>query len=78
MPKGKSYSSKSNEDKIKAAVKSGKISKKQFDKLPEALLMGIVKKGDAKGGIKEKRKKTGKQAHKAGRPKGGSKVKVVS
>ena len=74
MPKGKSYSSKSNEDKIKAAVKSGKISKKQFEKLPEALLMGIVKKGDAKGGVKEKRKKT---SGKVGRPKAGSKVKVV-
>ena len=55
MPKGKSYSSKSNEDKIKAAVKSGRISKKQFEKLPEGLLMGIVKKGDAKGGIKKLR-----------------------
>ena len=74
MPKGKSYSSKSNEDKIKAAVKSGKISKKQFEKLPEALLMGIVKKGDAKGGVKEKRKKA---SGKVGRPKAGSKVKVV-
>ena len=30
MPKGKGYSSKSNEDKIKAAVKSGKLSKKSF------------------------------------------------
>jgi hypothetical protein len=73
MPKGKSYSSKSNEEKIKAAVKSGKISKKQFEKLPEALLMGIVKKGDAKGGIKEKRKKP---SGKVGRPKAGSKVEV--
>ena len=74
MPKGKSYSSKSNEAKIKAAVKSGKISKAQFEKLPEALLMGIVKKGDAKGGVKEKRKKA---SGKVGRPKAGSKVKVV-
>ena len=74
MPSGKKYSSKSNEDKIKAAVKSGKISKKQFEKLPEALLMGIVKKGDAKGGVKEKRKKA---SGKVGRPKAGSKVKVV-
>ena len=73
MPAGKKYSSKSNEDKIKAAVKSGKISKKQFEKLPEALLMGIVKKGDAKGGVKEKRKKA---SGKVGRPKAGSKVTV--
>ena len=74
MPSGKKYSSKSNEDKIKSAVKSGKISKAQFEKLPEALLMGIVKKGDAKGGVKEKRKKA---SGKVGRPKAGSKVKVV-
>lgn len=63
---------------IDAAVKSGKISKKQADNLSTGLLMGIIKKGDAKGGIKETRKKMGKQAHKRGRPKGGSKVKVVS
>ena len=77
MPKGKGYSSKSNEDKIKKALKEGKISKKQFDKLPEKLLLGIAKKGDAKGGIKQKEKKMGSQAHKRGRPKAGSKVKVV-
>ena len=68
---------KEQQKKIDAAIKSGKISKKQADKLSTGLLMGIIKKGDAKGGIKEKRKKMGKQAHKAGRPKGGSKVKVV-
>jgi len=38
--------------------------------------MGIVKKGDKKGGVKEKRHKLGKQAHKRGRPKKGSKVMV--
>tara|TARA_R110000796_G_scaffold7144_1_gene24827 strand:- start:478 stop:681 length:204 start_codon:yes stop_codon:yes gene_type:complete len=55
------------------ALKDGKITKKQYDKLPDALLLGIAKKGDAKGGIKEKRKKaTGK----VGRPKAGSKVVV--
>lgn len=47
-----------------------------MDKLPEALLMAIVKKGDKKGGFKETRKKTGKAKGKAGRPKKGSKVKV--
>jgi len=77
MPTGKSYSSKSNEDKIKAAHKEGKISTKQMNALPEALLMAIVKKGDKKGGFKQKDKKTGKAKGKAGRPKAGSKVKVV-
>jgi hypothetical protein len=62
---------------IKKALKSGKISKKQYERLPEALLLGIAKKGDKKGGIKEKRKKTGKEKGKVGRPKAGSKVKVV-
>tara|TARA_R110002020_G_scaffold82799_2_gene205305 strand:+ start:387 stop:599 length:213 start_codon:yes stop_codon:yes gene_type:complete len=62
---------------IQKALKSGKISKKQYEKLPEALLLGIAKKGDKKGGIKEKRKKTGKEKGKVGRPKAGSKVKVV-
>ena len=73
MPTGKGYSSKSAEDKIKAAHKAGKISAKQMKSLPEALLLGIVKKGDAKGGIKEKRKKP---SGKVGRPKAGSKVEV--
>jgi len=77
MPKGKGYSSKSNEDKIKAALKSGKLSKKQVAGLSEGLLLGIIKKGDSKGGIKQKEKKIGKEAHKRGRPKKGSKVKVV-
>jgi hypothetical protein len=69
---------KEEQKKIDAAVKSGKLSKKQAEKLSTGLLIGIIRRADAKGGIKEKRKKTGKQAHKAGRPKGGSKVKVVS
>ena len=55
----------SKNPKIQAALKSGQISKKQYDKLPEALLLGIVKKGDAKGGVKEKRKKIGKAKGKA-------------
>ena len=77
MPKGKGYSSKANEEKIKAAMKSGKLSKKQVAGLSEPLLLGIIKKGDAKGGIKEKRKKMRKEKGKPGRPKAGSKVKVV-
>ena len=66
----------SKNPKILAALKSGKISQKQYDKLPDALLLGIAKKADSKGGIKEKRKKVGKAAGKAGRPKKGSKVMV--
>ncbi len=69
--------SAADQKKIDAAVKSGKLSKKQADKLSTGLLMGIIKKGDAKGGIKEKRKKVGKEKGKRGRPKAGSKVKVV-
>ena len=59
---------------IKKALKDGKISKKQYEKLPDALLLGIAKKGDKKGGIKEKRKK---MSGKVGRPKKGSKVEIV-
>lgn len=61
---------------IRKALKDGQITKKQYDKLPEKLLLGIVKKGDAKGGIKEKRVKVGKAKGKVGRPKAGSKVEV--
>tara|TARA_R110002126_G_scaffold146267_1_gene292225 strand:- start:7576 stop:7803 length:228 start_codon:yes stop_codon:yes gene_type:complete len=73
MPTGKSYSSKANEDKIQKAHKEGKISEKQMKALPEGLLLGIAKKGDKKGGIKEKRKKA---SGKPGRPKKGSKVTI--
>ena len=76
MPTGKKYSNESNKKIIMKAKKEGKISAKQMSSLPEGLLLGIAKKGDKKGGIKEKRHKTGKQAHKRGRPKGGSMVKV--
>ena len=93
---------------IKKAYKDGLITKGQYDKLPDALLLGIIKKKkggggtkkgevrktarrayepkkksspckckDKKGGVKEKRKKIGKEAHKRGRPKGGSKVDIV-
>tara|TARA_R110002153_G_scaffold223850_6_gene376431 strand:- start:1539 stop:1742 length:204 start_codon:yes stop_codon:yes gene_type:complete len=63
----------SQNPKIKKALKDGQITKKQYDKLPDALLLGIVKKGDSKGGIKETRKKA---SGKVGRPKAGSKVEV--
>ena len=51
---------------IKKAYKDGVITKGQYDKLSDGLLLGIIKK-----------KKSGKQAHKRGRPKGGSKVEIV-
>ncbi len=63
----------SKNKEVLKALKDGKITKKQYDKLPDALLLGIARKGDAKGGIKEKRKKA---SGKVGRPKAGSKVTV--
>lgn len=41
---------------LKKALKDGLISQKQYDKLPEKLLEGIVK-SKKKGGGKKKRKK---------------------
>ena len=90
---------------IQKAYKDKVITKGQYDKLPDALLLGIIKKkkgggggggsGGKKGGTKkgderktarrayepkkgtkEERHKLGKQAHKRGRPKGGSKVRI--
>tara|TARA_R110002020_G_scaffold430271_1_gene639943 strand:+ start:36 stop:248 length:213 start_codon:yes stop_codon:yes gene_type:complete len=66
----------SKDPKVLKALKDGKITKKQYDKLPDALLIGIARKADAKGGVKEKRKKMGKEKGKPGRPKKGSMVKV--
>ena len=97
---------------IQKAYKDGVISKGQYDKLSDGLLLGIIKKkratkgsstgGKSKGKVqpkgrgsstgeskgktskrqgdhtKEKRHKLGKEAHKRGRPKGGSKVEIVS
>ncbi len=34
--------------KIKKALKDGHISKKQYDKMPDGLLLGIIKKGGNK------------------------------
>ena len=50
---------------LKKAVKDGLISQKQYDKMPEALLMGIIKRGGNKG--KKSKPKKGK--------KGGKKIK---
>ena len=72
---------------IQKAYKDGTISKGQYDKLSDGLLLGIIKKkkggarGSSKGrvkskGVKEVRHKLGKEAHKRGRPKSGSKVEV--
>jgi hypothetical protein len=72
----------SKDPKIQKAYKDGVITKGQYDKLSDGLLLGIIKKKSGKGGMKkttgtkETRKKTGKEAHKKGRPKKGSKVEV--
>tara|TARA_Y100001963_G_scaffold150292_1_gene231173 strand:- start:317 stop:553 length:237 start_codon:yes stop_codon:yes gene_type:complete len=68
------------------ALKAKAITKKQYDKLPAHLLDKVAKhnlemqkkarKTAAPGGVKEVHKKTGKEAHKRGRPKAGSKVVV--
>tara|TARA_R110000824_G_scaffold34005_1_gene108629 strand:- start:1061 stop:1264 length:204 start_codon:yes stop_codon:yes gene_type:complete len=63
----------SKNKEVLKALKDGKISKAQYNKLPDGLLLGIARKGDKKGGIKEKRKKA---SGKVGRPKAGSKVTV--
>ena len=69
---------------IQKAYKDGTITKGQYDKLSDGLLLGIIKKKkgapkDAKKkkpNNKEVRHKTGSQKGKAGRPKKGSKVVV--
>lgn len=69
----------SKDPKIQKAYKDGVISKGQYDKLSDGLLLGIIKKKGlpvTQGGNKETRKKVGKEAHKKGRPKKGSKVEV--
>ena len=40
---------------LKKAVKDGKITQKQLDKMPEKMLIGLVKKGG--NGAKKKKKK---------------------
>ena len=67
----------SKDPKIQKAYKDGVITKGQYDKLSDGLLLGIIKKKGSSGkGKKETRKKTGKEAHKKCRPKKGSKVEV--
>jgi len=55
---------KATHDKLKQAVKDGKITQKQHDKMPPALLLGIVKKG---GNGAKKKKATKKPKGKKGK-----------
>ena len=72
---------------IQKAFKDGVITKGQYEKLSDGLLLGIIKKKGNKPkevktkkpkgkGVKEVRHKVGKEKHKKGRPKSGSMVKV--
>lgn len=54
------YSSKANEKMLKEAVKDGKISQKQLEKMPEKMLIGLVKKGGNGASKKRKKKKSKK------------------
>lgn len=70
----------------KKALENKAITKKQYDKLPGPLLDKVAehnlqlqkkaRKAPAKGGVKEKHKKLGKEAHQKGRPKKGTEVRV--
>lgn len=46
---------------LKDAVKDGKISQKQLEKMPEKMLIGLVKKGGNKGSKKKGKHKKGKK-----------------
>jgi len=54
---------KATHEKLKQAVKDGKITQKQHDKMPAALLLGIVKRG-GNGAKKKSTKKGGKKGKK--------------
>jgi len=68
------------------ALKAKAITKKQYDKLPAPLLDKVAshnlemqkkaRKKAAPGGVKEVHKKVGKEAHKKGRPRKGTEVRV--
>ena len=73
----------SKDPKIQKAYKDGVITKGQYEKLSDGLLLGIIKKKSGKGGMKKKtdykketQKKKRKEAHKKGSPKKDSKVEV--
>ena len=62
----------SKNPKIQKAYKDGKITKKQYDKLSDGLLLGIIKKkssGKATTTSKGMMKKTGKRANEKGKGK---------
>ena len=46
------YNMPSKDPKIQKAVKDGLISQKQYDKMPDGLLLGIIKRGGNKGSKK--------------------------
>ena len=46
---------------LKEAVKDGKISQKQLEKMPEKMLIGLVKKGGNQGTKKKRKGKKGKK-----------------
>lgn len=46
---------------LKDAVKDGKISQKQLEKMPEKMLIGLVKKGGNHGNKKKRKSKKGKK-----------------
>ncbi len=50
---------KEEHTKIAKAVKDGLITQKQHDKMPAALLLGIIKRGGNKGSKSKKGKKSG-------------------
>ena len=47
----------SKDPKIQKALKDGVISQKQYDKMPDGLLIGIIKKGGNKGNKGKNKKK---------------------
>jgi predicted RNA-binding protein associated with RNAse of E/G family len=51
-------------EELKKAVKDGLITQKQYDKMPEALLLGIVKRGGNGGKKMKSSKKKGKKGGK--------------
>ena len=63
MPKGKGYApkDKKRDPVVVKGLKDGKITQKQFDKMSDGLLKGIVKKGGngGKKGKKESREDAG-------------------
>lgn len=59
---------------LKQAVKDGHLTQKQYDKLPQKLLEGIVKSKKSKGGSRKKvaPQKTGTKGHRDRPTKGGA------